>query len=151
MERLKSRLLIRAQELGQLEYVLQLLLNDQPASVMLILTGMQNGKRPPVKEVEHLKTVSELKTIIRQREDEEIPALQTFMDQISEGQEPTFQQITQMVVEKNPPLLIRAMLTGWLMGMGSPQPHIWANVLLRSLQAGAPQGAAARKEWRKLN
>ncbi len=135
-----SRLLQRAQELGQLDQIIRMYVEGQTASIDLVLAGMQCGGRPPVKIAEFNTARQELMDIVERLFITEAQDLQELLFQPEHAGDMNYAQAFEMLAGGAPEPAVRAFLTGWMMGLSPSQPHIRARILARAI-AQRVQGA----------
>ncbi len=148
IEHLQSRLLIRAQELGQLEHIIDLVIEHRVAECLSMLVGMQCGGRDPVKDVETQAAEQELMRIVEWLVLDQGPHIEALINSPSYFTEPTYLQACEMLADGLPEPLVRALLTGWLRGMDIEQPYpvARARILARAIAMQLPELRPKKKK-----
>ncbi|SMB89107.1 hypothetical protein [Deinococcus hopiensis] len=132
-ENLQSRLLLRAQELGKLDYLIELMADRREILVPLVLCGMSSVGHPPAKKVELDAAQAELQELMAWLTFELLEPLQELLLLPSTLMEPTYQQCYELIEQGTPEEPVRAMLIGWLISLGRPHPQFSAKLVVRAM------------------
>lgn len=148
-ENLQSRLLLRAQELGRLDYLVERAVEGRYKEIPLLLVGMISADQPPARKVELDAAEAELQKLVDWLFFEQVPVIQELLASPVAFRSVTYVQAYEHTREGVPEGAIRAMLTGWLIGLGKPHPAMGAMLLARALKKQVPLRKAKKVAGRK--
>lgn len=128
-----SRLLQRAQELGQLDQIIRMYVEGQSSKIHLVLAGMQCGRSHPVEFAELDAARLELTELVEQVFESQTTELQDLLHQPNFTGDMNYRRAFEMLAAGAPESAVYTFLTGWMMGLSAPHPYVRARVLTRAM------------------